>query len=129
MIKSNDLRIGNWVYYTHTAKCPMQVIGLRNNWVSLDFAEKREDEVNPIPLTEKLLERLKFKEYIGTISSDLNLSVYIKNKFLIGLTDEFWLLNQCDNNYYIRKIKYVHELQNAYYVITGKELNIKLEWL
>ena len=132
MIKVNDLRIGNWLYYTHTAKHPMQVIGVRNDWVSLDFAESREDEVNPIPLTEKLLKRLRFKNLGEESTRDTRILVFKKNEFYIGLDNGFWLLNHSNNSYYtfaLRRLKYVHELQNAYYAMTGKELNIKLEWL
>lgn len=35
----------------------------------------------------------------------------------------------CDEYYIGEPIRYIHELQNLFYALNGKELEIKREWL
>lgn len=36
-IKTSDLRLGNWLYYTNETKFLMQVVAIGDDWVQLDF--------------------------------------------------------------------------------------------
>jgi hypothetical protein len=110
-MKENELRIGNWVLSPTEGE-----IQIENGW-QIDEGE----EVKPIPLTEEWLFKFGFK-FDGHCS-------WWKNK-LIELTidtgeDEYSVFN--DNGDYItlKGIKYVHQLQNLYFALTGEELTIK----
>lgn len=52
-----------------------------------------------------------------------------------GKTDPDWTVSipsYCDDYYHgeiNRKVKYVHEMQNLYYMLTGKEMEMKKEWV
>mgnify|MGYP003586913368 CR=1 FL=1 len=129
-ITTNDLRLGNWLYYTEETKFPMQVSALGKDWVQLNFEgnesdcfENNGDEVYPIPFTDKLL--LTIGTYVNPIKwcidgygfskckhNDGSISISLLGDIIIG-----------------KNIIYVHELQNLYHALTGEELEIRREWL
>lgn len=78
------------------------------------------NEVTPIPITEELLLEIGFKQ-CGYLFKTLFIEMYEVEKG--------WHLH-IDNERFETAlsitIKYVHQLQNAYYLATGKELEIKL---
>ena len=56
-MKASELMIGDWVYNTHNRK-PEQVCEIMERMVMLDYNDLYEyDEVEPIPLTEEILNR------------------------------------------------------------------------
>ena len=123
---ASDLRLGNWLYYTKETMFPMQVYALGNDWVQLDFEgnesdvfENTDKEIYPIPLNKQLLENIGFKfsndyAYLG----EFTLNYY---GFMISVNE--------NDRHITKPISYVHELQNLYHALTGKELEIKREWL
>ena len=127
-ITTSDLRLGNWLYYTEETKFPMQVSALGKDWVQLDFEgndgdcfENNGDEIYPIPLNGKMLENIGFKlieDYLYLGEFTLN---YYKDGFMICVNE--------NDRHITKPISYVHELQNLYYDLTDKELEIKREWL
>lgn len=123
MIQSNELRIGNWVKRNeYNAKIiALSVSGL---------VAEREDGARyygaihalvPIPLTEELIEKQGW-EKVGYYYTD-------KNGLEIYETNDGWHLHidddKCQTTIAIL-VNSVHELQNAYFVATKKELEIKL---
>ena len=115
-MEANELRIGNWVIVNE--ECQIEDIFHDVVNVSTRFETYVLDVVKPIPLTEEWLFKFGFK-FDGHCS-------WWKNK-LIELTidtgeDEYSVFN--DNGDYItlKGIKYVHQLQNLYFAITGEEL-------
>lgn len=136
-ITPNDLRIGNWLYYTEKTKFSMQVYALGKDWVELNIEDSdgdpfdiNGDEICPIPFSVELLSELSkyiicdgYFMYIGP-NSDLEVSIEIKD----GVISLIPSVNA--DEYAIGKhIKYVHELQNLYHALIGKELEIRREWL
>ena len=136
-ITPNDLRLGNWLYYTKETKFAMQVEGIGNDWIYLNFEgnegdifENTDKEIYPIPFSVELLSELSkniicdgYFMYIGP-NSDLEVSIEIKD----GVISLIPSVNA--DEYAIGKhIKYVHELQNLYHALIGKELEIRREWL
>ena len=136
-ITPNDLRLGNWLYYTKETKFAMQVEGIGNDWIYLNFEgnegdifENTDKEIFPIPFSVELLSELSkniicdgYFMYIGP-NSDLEVSIEIKD----GVISLIPSVNA--DEYAIGKhIKYVHELQNLYHALIGKELEIRREWL
>lgn len=126
MIQPNELRIGNWVYDSKYTQYPMQVVLIGSDYVYLDFEGNEGDvwegEIAPIPLTEELIAKQGW-EKVGYYYTD-------KNGLEIYETNDGWHLHiddeKCQTTIAIL-IKYLHELQNAYFVATKKELEIKYE--
>lgn len=79
--------------------------------------------LSPIPLTEELLLKCGFRE--EALDEDIQTYVFGKWDFVIHKNyindDEFWLTGNEDCI-----IKYLHQLQNLYFAITGEELEIEL---
>lgn len=112
-MKASELRIGNLVY------------GYKTVWDvdSTDFCNIGVIETyKPIPLTEEWL--LKFGFELQPKKNDLNSWYYIeKGKFSMNNARGFW----SHSPIYLEdvvEIKYVHQLQNLYYALTGEELEI-----
>lgn len=100
MIQPNELRIGNYVH-SNIIDDTIQV--------SIITSEIKAD---PIPLTEEWLIKFGFKEN--------EFSLVFENG-LIGVYEQdnlFWF----DTNTDCIEIKHVHQLQNIYFALTGKEL-------
>jgi len=118
-MKATELRIGNLA---------QEITPSHNKtvFVSVEHFEQIEDgeiDLFPIPLTEEWL--LKFGiNYIHEVAA------YCDDNCMISETNEtldYWVFMPfCtnDEDCYI-KIKYVHQLQNLYFALTGKELEVK----
>ena len=136
-ITTSDLRLGNWLYYTKETMFPMQVYALGNDWVQLDFEgnesdvfENTDKEIYPIQFSDRFLSELSkniiYDGYLMYIGPNNDLEVYV------GIKDGVIFLTPSvnDDDFEIGiSIRYVHELQNLYHALTGKELEIKREWL
>jgi hypothetical protein len=126
MIRPNELRIGNWVdggkvYYKIQAS---------------DFVYTNFNVTKPIPLTPEILESAGFER-----EEDEILNVYSK-KYLCTcpIQDskpdhiDFKIYEDNYGNWYLyfegagigNGFKYLHQLQNLYYTLTGHELTINL---
>jgi len=122
MIKSEDLRTGN---YVNDYKCdPYKIktisdtLRFYRKWVNGCFIEN----VYPIPLTEEILLKCGFEKTYRIGFGELqpcyaNLS--------------FGLMIRCNSLFYDYiggriEIKYLHQLQNLFYSLYGKELNVEL---
>lgn len=106
--KANELRIGNYVYDT---------LGKVNkiNLEAITYIEKEpHNQVKPIPLTEEWLFKFGFKKkYKSYEKCDFT--------FLQGGFDKLaYKLTIIENT-----PKYVHQLQNLYFALTGDELSLK----
>ena len=108
-MKATELRINNYVY-----------IGINNFVMHLNEEDyenlvifKTWDRLNPIPLTEEWLIKLDFNKFPG--------SYPLFNK------DNFWACELINVGFLKIEhleltIKYVHQLQNLYFALTGEEL-------
>lgn len=80
------------------------------------------EKVYPIPLTEEWLVKFGFK-------NDNFYNTYALKEYCIDIKDgEFNVMNDpCSSAgcYYLTTIKYVHQLQNLYFALTGEELELK----
>jgi hypothetical protein len=139
-MKANELRIGN--YFTDiTFFCQVSRIEKKSIWgyvidVNNHMIAKIEDyyedgeyhfnlrNISPIPLTEEWLLKFGFRK---------KCSVF-KFPFPKNIETNFWIRNKgkrfmpCFHSLgyntiaMTRPIKYVHQLQNLYFALTGKEL-------
>lgn len=123
-MRNTGLRVGNYLY--HKSGDMMIVTDIDRLGFNLRY--NREDvisfhtvTINPIPLTEELLERLGCKDgYFGRNKcyrlvlgmGIIEFSKYCKNKKAIGL-----LISRIEEE--------VHIFQNIVKALTGKELTIK----
>lgn len=106
-MKANELRIGNWVFNGQN----IQVTPKQIEW----FSEGVYDLL-PIELTEEWLLKFGFSKWKN------------KNNFSKGSFIVYTLSKK--GFHYGRKslrveLKYVHQLQNLYFALTGEELKIK----
>lgn len=119
-MEAHELRIGNWVEWFHPengfVKCKVDIDILQT--MTSEYFENSDTEVYPIPLTEEWLIKFGYKKneywvedsrrFNFTIKGGVNLDPY-KNNFVFVDT----------------VLKYVHQLQNLFYCLTGNELTIK----
>ena len=115
MIKANELRIGNyvfdnlkqWIIQMHSAN------GILN-------VEQKPSEYNPVEITEEILLKLGFKCEEKTRENiyRLNIFEYATSCKTIDLEIDYF-----DNHAtFTTDIKYVHQLQNLFFFLTGEEL-------
>ena len=141
-MKSQDLRIGNYLYYEHTTHI---VSGVHGNkvyswWVKdgepvIEYEAKDISgtqvenpyidvisQYEPIPLTEEWLIKLGFEKLTDsndgfknttyTYTKGISFIVYFDG---VRLSTNFWMGNEKH---------YVHQLQNLFYVLSGEELTL-----
>lgn len=113
-MKANELRIGNWYHWHSEGKYYEYQVAAK------DFSNRNHENFEPIPLTEEWLlkmgfEDVNFKGTYGFQFLDMCLSIY-KSYGVWRIVFE-----KADR---MLKIKYVHQLQNLYFALTGQELTL-----
>ncbi len=127
-LQAKDLRVGNLLTFSNGID-PDKIIVVGRRFFSSASIEKEDGnfDVTPyyrsIPLTEDWLRRggFEYDEYnfMGfVLESNLGISIGKDENgvwFYFGNLEEYWvdILNE---------IKYVHQLQNLYFALTGEEL-------
>jgi hypothetical protein len=121
-MKANEMRIGNLVKLLEGTVFTISSIEQKGftvqNKEETTWIEAEEFE--PIPLTEELLLKFGFKKtmqwtFSKELVSNLNLVYYLGEKgWSIGYK------NYSD----FSNLKYVHQLQNLWFSLTGKELQL-----
>ena len=128
MINPQELRLGN-LLHLYKENNLVEVIKifeahLEVHSVDLQFWTEEINEFNPIPLTEEILKKCKF----------LNRSFYVigaGNSFKWQL-DDIVLLKNIEGKFYLPNmlknivLESLHQLQNLYFALTGKELEVNL---
>jgi hypothetical protein len=113
MIKSTDLRIGNW--YVNQWGEYLQVDP------DLFGADNLESYPIPIPLTPEILEKCGFdnddNDFLKTIDDRSSLHINLEKKRT--------LIESYDGIVKLKNINYLHRLQNLYYSLTNEELEFK----
>jgi hypothetical protein len=124
-MKTTDLRIGNLVL---SKGVPVQIEEIMWETVRYCFGEFPIDYVEPIPITEDWLWRLGFERREGLF----RLSKYwveFRNFDRVGVKILFGCFQ--NNKIYITDTlvytEYVHQLQNIYFALTGKELQSQFD--
>lgn len=115
-MKANELRLGNIIEFN---KEPFNVCVIYDNAIENESWCKPLNELHPIPLTKEWLVKFGFDgrkdfKWIGIVGVQLR-----DSKYYISLKD---LSNVLFHS--IVEIKYVHQLQNLYFTLTGEELTI-----
>lgn len=133
-MKKEDLRIGNIVSCFYKNKKVVEAIksiwyDSKEKLYKVEFESGHFGSTNgvsisaimPILINTKMLENIEFKlieDYLYLGEFTLN---YHKDGFMICVNE--------NDRHITKPISYVHELQNLYHALTGKELKIEMEWL
>ncbi|MGN6438188.1 MAG: hypothetical protein ACTHMM_16730 [Agriterribacter sp.] len=120
MIDPKELRVGNWVLciYEDKSEYPVKVVAITEEGFTTRGDEvypHKDDELEGISLTPEILENCGF-EYNG--------DHFFKDEvclFKLGNSGIHFLYD-----YTGKEIKYFHQLQNLYFALTGKELEVNL---
>lgn len=117
MIKSNELRVGNWINYLGD-NMKFNEIGLSNLFNPDNDIYGTDFE--PIELTEEILLKCGFEKTIVNtmIKAWLNFSFYLT------IRDDGDLFYEWKGGNI--QVKYLHQLQNLYFSLHNKELEIEL---
>ena len=117
MIKANELRIGNLIYNpVQKINFQADIQAISNVWYN--YTRIQDLHYQPIPLTEELLKKCGFK-WINHALRKENISIrYLSKNYEIFISNE--------KRRFVIQLKYVHQLQNLYFALTGEELEIKL---
>lgn len=140
MISANELRIGNWVNYNNT----ICVIACIENDGGMDGSVKlypvnipkgtvvcvktvSTSNIQSIPLTEEILLKCGFCiEVYGAklILNGISLIRIDGAKMDLRIPQSYFDVDI--DGRYMRSISFIHQLQNLYFALTGKELEIKI---
>lgn len=105
-MKASELRIGNWVNNNG------EVYQITS--ATIVSLEREESTAQPIPITEEWLKRFGFEKLDDErglyVNNKINLFIYFDGK---RVSVGFWIGNEK---------RYVHELQNFVYCLSGEEL-------
>ncbi len=121
-MKASELRIGNLLSFSNNIQ-PDKIITVGRRFFSSASIEREDGDFNitpyynPIPLTEEWLLRMGFEVY--EFDNGEPNQYRFKSRLIVIREDSF-----CDYGTNV-KIKYVHQLQNLYFALTGQELEIK----
>lgn len=147
MIDVHDLCIGNWVYDGDKTQFPMFIRAIGEDHVYLDFEgnegdlwESTPDELQGIPLTEEMLEKMGFKEsYAEGVKfhslffkvndkKHLHLSIRLDKKRadISEITQKNFPEVEVKLRSHIENIRFLHELQNFIFLTTKQQLKIEL---
>lgn len=127
MIKSNELRIGNKILFNNFIE-PQKIVTIDarffsslaggRNGIELKPDEEISNYYSPIPLTPEIIDKLGFNGGI------LKTATSFSEIAMAGDDSVYLMFEGCSDNEDL-PIKYVHQLQNLYFALTGEELMIE----
>lgn len=119
MIKTNELMLGNWVELGN-GNC-VKITGIID--ISCSYVDSKTNETHVctntsfhgIPITAELLEKFVYLGHDRICKIGDTILHQTRQGFEICLFGQF-----------IQGIQFLHELQNAYFMLTKKQLEVKL---
>lgn len=138
-MESKDLRIGNYVIvkslltYVNCTRIVEVDAGFISDVDSNELYHSFFQECHPIPLTEEWL--VNFGFIVGESNCDREAKIYsiqVSNTDLLYFDDgEWYISHQWDNNHFKNTFwnqpKYVHQLQNLYYSLSGEDFDYEID--
>lgn len=130
MIQSNELRLGNWIYWVNhdDDKFTEQVIPetlkrmCEDEDPNFEAEERHHSHYEPISLTPEILDKCGWG---GKDFMEISHCCFITQEHdTFYLQTEYHVLEKIHQTEL--PIKYLHELQNLYFALTGKELEITI---
>lgn len=137
MIKSNDLRLGNFFYMNIEGRIQYHKVSVisENSIAAIDkdgarFVGLSENSLKPIPLTPEILEKCGFIDRSGSIPNRMSFGVTMfKRLELVWYAQDSFIRYQTKSEGFtlpFEHVKYLHQLQNLYFALTGEELTVNL---
>jgi hypothetical protein len=123
-MKANELRIGNWVNEFRNVERKL----FKHQITNADDIKCFEDKwvhYEPIPLTEEWLLSFNINELKEQDVYRVNYVDYHKKNNTFNYCLGYYFNEEGYIENIFKKIKYVHQLQNLYFALTGEELTIK----
>ena len=121
-MKATELRIGNWVKWNYEERSDGNAYPVEFGY-ELDDIKNNPNIVKPIPLTEEWLKRFGYYTSNGPWGTIAVRGDGRKTTYQLDRYGEYWTH---DREGYRVDLKYVHQLQNLYFALTGQELELKL---
>ena len=127
-LSATELRIGNYITTEYLNKSTFKVISIHSDRIYFESVRENfksdtiQNYIKPIQLTEEWLVKFGF-EKLTDKSRGFNSNSYTYTKgisFIVHLNDKLLSVNFWKGN----EKKYVHELQNLFFALTGEELTI-----
>lgn len=133
-LKCTDLRIGNWIKYENRPFevieiSPISLVVRKKIGDIFEMQHRALDVAQPIELTEEVLVKIGFEKdgnNYSLVCDDIEVGFYVdkfKQVLYIEVPREKRFYKNELRSY---DVKYLHELQNTYYCLTGKELEVEL---
>lgn len=127
-MKSNELRLGNWIKYMNRYSI-VSADTVKNlyDWEKKPATQRHDVIHNPIPITYEILVSIGFIDYAKN-GMGCRIAVNSADE-LFFYTPDRSIRYQTIGSGFARElshIKYLHDLQNLYYSLTGKELEVDL---
>lgn len=126
-MKAEEIRIGNWIHDTAHFKGYFQVVLVGRNSVHSPEFVLNYNEVDGIQITEEWLIKLGFRKDLGYnihLGEKLFLRIELPIKGSSRQSVDACLVWDYTGRWFTGHIAYVHQLQNLYHSLTGKELTI-----
>lgn len=116
-MEAKELRIGNYVYNGGIISLDIERLYAFNECLY---------DLQPIPITEEWLLKLGFEKEEGNLYS-----LYVDDNLDVSLWSDTYFSNPtieltCNGKVVCKNIKYIHQLQNLYFALTGQELKLKI---
>lgn len=123
-IKANELRVGNWVYDNGKGVFDRTMGNRRvSHELIYSLACGNTGYIQPITITPEILETIGFKTHPAVPVWQLMLPDYNGDIMFFGTECKFVTDGEKTT---LPHIKYLHQLQNLYFALTGEELEINL---
>jgi len=135
---SKELRIGNYINFGSTVS---EVFGITVTDVMFKYSTGNEEKyaklinegIQPVLLTEEWLIKFGFKNItLKYQENSVVIGLYLENiDSYLTFNNNEWRLEQDDdwrdggNHHDLPNFEFVHQLQNLYFSLTGKELTLK----
>jgi hypothetical protein len=123
-VKANELRIGNFLQ----GEKGIDVVSEINmdSYASTTGIRTFLQNAKPIPLSEDWIKKLGFTKSAPRVSRIISWHEETSEFYIRRVRSNFELLrDNYDGSVYIKRIQFVHQLQNLYFALTGNELEIE----
>ena len=123
----NELRIGNYVSFHNVF---YKIVEIEKDRVLIEYHNGETDYchidyIDPIELTEEILVKIGFEKFVKSFRMELSgcrLDYFIdKTLYIYKKHTNCCLIKDLEI-----KCEYIHQLQNSFFLLTGKELEVEL---
>lgn len=126
MIEPNSLRIGNLV---RGPKGIEKVWDVMCDMVNTDKGERLYEDLEPLPITDEILLEMGFEEDDSNFWFDMethHLELRLSSDYYYPIyVQDAEMSHEDEQRVCLNRVKFIHELQNLFFVLTGKELKYK----